>query len=53
MARRRYQVSVAMTKTVRIGVWADDDVDAREKAEEVVSGWDGVTDAEAQDAEEE
>ena len=53
MGRRRYQVQVAMTKTVQIGVWAEDESEAEEKAEEIVAAWDGVTAAEATDVEEE
>lgn len=48
----RYSVEVEMTKAVQIKVWARDEDAACEKAQQIVEGWDGVTNAEAGDAEE-
>lgn len=49
----RYKVLVSYTQTREIGVWANDEETAMEKAEEVVLKWDGITDAEAMECEEE
>lgn len=49
----RYQVSMKITSTKRVGVWAKDDEEAEEKATAIVLDWAGVDDAEALDVEEE
>lgn len=49
--RREYEVTIAMTKLVKIKVWAEDEEDAAENACGIVSGWEGVEDVEAVDVE--
>lgn len=49
---KRYRVTVQYTQTRDIGVWANDEEEAMDKAESIVEGWDNVDSAEAQDAEE-
>ena len=51
--QHRYRVTVQYTQSREIGVWANDEEEAMGKAEAVVLRWDGVTDAEATEAEEE
>lgn len=41
------------TQSCEIGVWARDEEDACDKAESIVSKWNGVINAEATDCEEE
>lgn len=49
----RYQVTVKYEQEKEIGVWADDEEEAKDKAAEIVMGWSGVIDAEAMDVNEE
>lgn len=51
--QHRYRVTVQYTMSREIGIWANDEEDALSKAEAIVLRWDGVTDAEAIEAEEE
>ena len=48
----RYLVKVAMTFHKEITVFAPDEETAKDKAEEIVSGWANVYDCEALEAEE-
>lgn len=48
----RYVVNVSMTQMKAIKVLAANEIEAEEKAVDVVLKWPGVTDAEAVDAEE-
>lgn len=48
----RTAVTLRMTQTKEISVWARDEEAAKDKAEEIVGQWDGVIDAQAEDAEE-
>ncbi len=45
----KYNVTVAFTKHKEISVFAKDEEAAKEKAEEIVSAWDGVEDCEVVD----
>lgn len=49
----RYSVTVRYEQEKKIGVWARDEDQARERAEEVVMGWNGVISADADDVDEE
>lgn len=49
----RYRVTVRYEQTKEITVYARDSIAAEEKAVEIVSGWNNVTEAEAEHAEEE
>lgn len=49
---KRYRVTVRYSQDKEIGVWARDEEAAMAKAEEIVSAWNGVIDAEATEAEE-
>lgn len=51
----KYTVTVEFTqkRTKEINVYARSDEEAQEKAENIVLGWDDVTDAEAVDVQEE
>lgn len=51
--RSRYQVTVECTYSRELSVWASDEAEAMAKAEEIVSGWNGVISATAIEAEEE
>lgn len=48
----RFNVTVRYTQTKEISVYASDEQAAQEKAVEIVNGWNGVLDAEADDVEE-
>ncbi len=48
----RYAVTLRMTSTREISVWARDEDAAKDKAEEIVGQWDGVIDAQAEEAQE-
>lgn len=49
----RFHVELTVASERRIAVWADDEQEAKEKAVEIVTKWDGVVSAEATDAERE
>ncbi|MCB1341390.1 MAG: hypothetical protein KDK24_10065 [Pseudooceanicola sp.] len=49
----RYTVRVRYEQDTDIHVYARDEAEAMEKAEDIVSGWNNVISAESQDAEEE
>lgn len=48
----RYRVTVRFEQTKELEVYAHDEQAAEERAAEIVSGWNNVTSAEAEDAEE-
>lgn len=49
----RFQVDILVTKRIRLDrIFADDESEAEDKAEELVSGWNDVESAEAVRAEE-
>lgn len=52
MSRKQYIVTVSFTQSKPITVWASDEDEAQEKAVEIVLGWSGIDDAEAEDCEE-
>lgn len=45
----RFNVTVRYTQTKEISVYARDETEAEEKAVDIVLGWNGVLDAEADD----
>lgn len=53
MPRFIVQVEFTQKRTREITVWAEDERAACDKAEDIVLGWDDVTDAEAIGADEE